>query len=707
MSEKTQTITLADGNISLSTGKMAKLSKGAVLLQKGGTVLLATADVDTRDTELDYFPLGVEYIERMYAGGTISGSRFLKREGYPSEDAIIKARQVDHTIRPLFPKGFKKAVSVVLTVLAYDGVNDPEAMTVLGASCALMISGIPFHGPAASVMIGVDENSQLVINPASDKQEDLKGLFAVSGNEGKVLNIEGVGKEISEETMDEILDLALGRITELCNAQKEYAQGIARPAIAYSESSVDETLVEKILATYAGEMETALYDADKEKRDANVAVLQSKVVEALATEGSGIEVGKVKEAFDYASKKIMRKNILNSDRRFSGRKLDEIRELSAETDILPTVHGSALFSRGITQSLSIVTLGSTRMVQHLDGMEGEETKRFMHHYNMPSYTTGEAGRYNYRPGRREIGHGTIGENALKNMIPSEDEFPYTIRVVSEIMTSNGSTSMAATCASSMALMAAGVPMKAPVAGIGVGLVTADDDQKNYKLLLDIEGVEDFFGDMDFKVTGTNEGITAIQFETKLKGVEPSILKEAFRLSKSGRAQVLSVMNTVINTSRTELAPTAPRVEVIKINPEKIGELIGPGGKNIKAIIEEGNNMGSGNLEIDINDDGRVTITAVDQAQRDFAVAKIKGATQEPEIGKIYDGVIDKVVEFGAFVNIAPGLTGLIHVSEMSDSFVKDPNEVVKSGDRVKVKLIKMERGKQSYSMKGIPQGATE
>jgi polyribonucleotide nucleotidyltransferase len=477
------------------------------------------------------------------------------------------------------------------------------------------MSGIPFSGPAASVMIGVDENSQLVINPTADKQEGLKGLFAISGNETKILNIEGEGKEITEEVMDEILDMALVRIKELCAAQKVFVTGIAKPAIQYVGSHVDEERVEKIMSNYGSEMEESYYIADKAARDERTSALMNRIVLELAGEGSEVLPAKVREAFDYAAKKMMRKNIMGNSRRFSGRNLDEIRALSAEVDVLPTVHGSALFSRGMTQSLSVVTLGSTRMVQHLDGMEGEETKRFMHHYNMPAFTTGEAGRYNYKPGRREIGHGTIGENALKNMIPREDEFPYTIRVVAEIMTSNGSTSMAATCASSLALMAAGVPLKSPVAGIGVGLITADESQSEYKLLLDIEGVEDFFGDMDFKVTGTSEGITAIQFETKLKGVEPKILKEAFRLSKSGRLQVLNVMNSVLGESRQELAPTAPRVEVVQISTDKIGELIGPGGKNIKAIIEEGNALGHGELEIDINDDGRVTITAVDQAQR--------------------------------------------------------------------------------------------
>lgn len=699
--EKTYTISLPEGDITLSTGKFAWLAAGAVTVTMGGTTLMAAVTIDPKESEQDFFPLSVEYIEHMYASGLISTSRFLKREGSPNDGAVTKARQVDHSIRPLFPKGFRKPVLVVLSVLAYDGINNPESLTVFAASTALMMTGVPFAGPASSAIVAIDHDGKLIVNPSLKHEEGL-AEFAVSGITGKALNFEGWGKEVSEEQMDAVLDTAMERIKLLNEGQLEFVKDLKKPEMEFSPLPVKEELFEKIKKENGEEIKKAIYLFDREEngRQGALAEITAKLTEQYVTEGSEYTAFDVETAVDYVGKKIMRKGVLEKEERLSGRKLTEIRPLAAEVDILPTVHGSALFTRGLTQSLSIVTLASTKMGQIYEDMDGEKERMFMHHYNMPSYASGEAKKFQYRPGRREIGHGVIGENALKHMIPSTEEFPYTIRVVSEIMTSNGSTSMAATCASSMALMAAGVPLKRQVGGIGVGLVTDDEDENNYKLLLDIEGVEDFWGDMDFKVTGTEVGITAIQFETKLKGVTPKILKEAFRLSKQGRTQVLEVMNKAIATPREEMAPSAPRVEVIQIPQDKIGELIGPGGKNIKALVEGGEAMAPGKrLDIDIDDSGRVVIMSSNKEQRDYAVGQIKMLTVEPELNAVYEGRIDKVMPYGAFVDVSSNISGLIHVSELSDRFVKDPSDIVKEGQMVKVKLIKIEHGKLSFSMK--------
>jgi polyribonucleotide nucleotidyltransferase len=692
---------VAGVDITMSSGKLANLSAGSVILQTGGTVILATADIDKRESVLDYFPLGVEYIERMYASGSISGSRFMKNEGHPSADAVIKARQVDHSIRSLFPKGFKRAVSVVITVLAYDGVNDPEAMAVLGASTALTLSGAPYFGPCASVVAAVKTSGDIVINPTTDMHEGLIAEYVISGTVDKILSIEGWSIELPEDRMNDLIDEAMKAIAELNAFQMEFAKDIKKPMMEYSELPAEEALLTKVKTDKYEALKAALYRDEKMDRNAGLAEVRKELAAEFAASGETYSEMDIFKAVDYVARKILREGVLTEEKRVSGRGLHEIRPLAAEIDLLPTVHGSALFNRGLTQSLSIVTLASIGMRQMIDDMEGESTKSFMHHYNMPNYTVGEAGRYNYRPGRREIGHGMIGENALKKMIPSTEDFPYTIRVVSEIMASNGSTSMAATCASSMALMAAGVPLKRAVGGIGVGLITEDDNEDNYKLLLDIEGIEDFYGDMDFKVTGTTEGITAMQYENKLRGVKPSILKEALQLAKGGRLQVLEEMNKAISAPRTEVAPTAPRIKILSIRPERIGELIGPGGKNIRKIIEEAG--GERETQIDIDDNGRIVITGKPGKFFDRAIELVEAFTIEPEIGKIYDGEIDKVMEFGAFVNVSASITGLIHVSEMSQDFVKDPNTIVKSGQKVRVKLFKMENGRQSFTMKGIEQ----
>lgn len=704
MKEHSHTFTVADKEITVTTGKYASLSPGAVTLQMGGTVLFATAAIDAKDAELDYFPLSVEYIEKMYARGAISGSKFKKREGMPSDEATIKAREVDHSIRSLFPKSFKKPLAVILTVLAYDGINDPQALTVLGASLAVMQSGVPFAGPCSSVIICVDKEGALHINPPATDREEFAGEFIISGVDGKVLSFEGWGKELSEETMGKIIDRADEVITQINKEQTAFINQIDKSlqidASEYANIPAPQEVVNFVKDNAENQIKEALFNTKSERTELMSAVTK-QIHEMNKSQEIPFSGQDISNAVEYVARKHLRKAVLKESKRVSGRALDEIRPLSGDVDCLPTVHGSALFNRGLTQSLSIVTLGPKSSELLIDDMEGEDSKTFMHHYNFPPFSVGEAGRYKYYPGRREIGHGAIGENALKHMIPSTDAFPYTIRVVSEIMSSNGSTSMAATCASSMALMAAGVPIKEQVAGIGVGLVTEDENPDNYKLLLDIEGIEDFYGDMDFKVCGTKNGVTAIQYENKLQGVPLAIIKEAFVLAKTGRMQVLETMNAVIDSPRTELAPNAPKVVKLKIDQDQIGGLIGPGGKNIKELIQKASKLAPAEPDIAIDDDGTVNITAYNQAQLEFLQNTINSMFEKPEIGKIYEGVVDKVMNFGAFINVSSSITGLCHVSEMSDKFVKDANDLLKKGDKVKVKVLKVENGRISFTMKGI------
>lgn len=708
---QTKHIKVAGSDVEVTFGKVGWLSHGSVMLKMGGTVLLANVTVDKKDTELDYFPLSVEYIEKMYARGVMSGSRFKKREGLPSDEATIKAREVDHSIRSLFPKSFKKPVMLILTVLAYDGINDPQSLTVLGSSLALIQAGVPFAGPCSSVVVGIDESDNFVINPRAEDREDFKAEFMVSGVDDKILCFEGWGKEISEEKMNELLDEVNGEIKSINSQQKEIMSDVPKAlkmdASAYDNKPAPSELIDMIYAQFKTEITEALYKDEKSDRNEAMSVLKDSIIQELRGEdGTGhpeFTSMDISNTLEYVARKILRAGVLNDNKRVSGRALDEIRSLEGEIDVLPTVHGSAIFSRGLTQSLSIVTLAPKSFAQQLDEMEGEEIKSFMHHYNFPPFSTGEAGRYKYYAGRREIGHGAIGENALKNMVPSQEEFPYTIRVVSEIMTSNGSTSMAATTASSMALMAAGVPMKEQVAGIGVGLVTDDENVNNYKLLLDIEGIEDFYGDMDFKVCGTKNGITAIQYENKLQGVPISIIKEAFQLAKKGRLQVLEVQNNIISESRKELPANAPKVEVMTIKQDEISMLIGPGGKNIKELVERSKQFAKVPADISIEQDGTIFISAVNSEQMQFVTSTISKMFESAEVGKTYEGVVDKVMNFGAFVDVTKNISGLLHISEMNNPENKrDAQEVMKPGTKVKVKVIKIDpTGRISFSQKGI------
>lgn len=677
--------------ITFKSGHLAFKADSAVEVQMGETVVLAIVTVDKRDTELDYFPLSVEYLEKFYAGGIISGSRFIKRETRPSDSAVLKARQVDHSIRSLFPKGFKKPVSVVITVMSYDDEHDPEDLSVLAASAALMISSVPFDGPSASMKIAYDNNGQIIINPGHSIEETIDSQFIIAVKEDRILNIEGFGNELPEDKMDALIDHAIEAMKPLLEVQKEYAKIAGKEKLEYAETPAPQELIDEVAAKYTDLITEALYK--KENRREILDNLKSEIVKEKGEEISKIDA---EVAVEYIARKIMRGNILTSEQRTSGRRMDEIRELQIDIGVLPRVHGSALFSRGITQTMTIVTLGSTSLSQSLESFEGEDVKRFMHHYNGPTYSFGDAGRFSYYPGRREIGHGHITENAFEKLLPSEEEFPYTIRVVSEILAQNGSSSMAAATATSLSLMDAGVPIKAPVAGIAIGLVTDDENVMNYKLFTDMEDVEDFYGDMDFKVTGTANGITAIQMDNKLKGVPVEIIKEAFRRAKVGREHILEQTNAVISAPRESVGKYAPKVDKVTIKKDKIGDLIGPAGKNIKKILEQTENK----VEVDIKEDGTVYITGVDQELIQKTKDLIEGAVGEVKIGAIYDATVDKIMNFGAFVEINGSTSGLVHVSEMDDSFVQDPNKIVKMGQKVKVKVIGVDdQGRIKLSMK--------
>jgi len=698
MSEYKKKFNFNSGEIELSIGRFAPRAESSVLMKIGETVILTVVSVSKSDTQLDYFPLTIEYIEKHYAGGVISGSRFQKREGRPSDEMTLVARQVDHAIRSLFPKNFKKEVNVIINVLAYDKENDPEVMAVTSASLALMVSSIPFSGPSASVKVGIKDNN-FILNPLVSVQEELDANFIVSVKEDRVLNIEGFGNEVPEEKMGELLDFAVENCQPLLDFQKEVAKEIGQEKQEFAEPNILKELNSKIESEYLEQITEGLYNRDK-RDDIYKAIIETVILEQGKLdlpEEDLFNEAQVFEAVDYVARKHMRKAILTEEKRTSGRSLDEIRPLDIEVSVLPRVHGSAVFQRGQTQCLSVLTLGSLRFAQMSDGIYGEEEKAFIHHYQGPAYSLGEAGRFSYYPGRREIGHGHIAENALKKVLPSENDFPYTIRVVSEILAQRGSSSMAATCGTTLALMDAGVPITSPVAGISVGLITNDENIEEYKLLTDIEDVEDFYGDMDFKVTGTKKGVTAIQLDNKLKGVPVKILKSAFIRARDARYFLLDEMSKIIATPRQELSTYAPKVESVMIKQDRIGELIGPGGKVIKGILEK---IG-GDIDINIQDDGRVDIASASKEKIDQAKDMINNLLEEPEIGKVYVGKIDKVTNYGAFVDINENISGLIHVSELADKYVSDPATIVSEGQVVKVKLIKIENGKQSFSIKAV------
>ncbi|MEK9150679.1 MAG: polyribonucleotide nucleotidyltransferase [Patescibacteria group bacterium] len=676
--------------------KLAEQANAAVLGRCGGTSVLVTVVMGKKDREIDYFPLTVDYEERFYAAGKIIGSRFVRREGRPSEAAILSGRMIDRTIRPFFDQRLRRDVQIVITVLSYDEENDPDFIALISASTALAISDIPWNGPVAGVRIGKlkDENN-ILVNPANSELRGDKFSFDafVAGNENKINMIEFGGDQVIEEEVANGLEEAHREIKKIVEFQKNIVKSVGRKKSETLLIEPDLELKKKIREFLKDKLETAVYAENKSEQQTNLEELKNKLAEHLAAEGLENPEG-VDALFEEEVDALVHKNILASEKRPDGRKLDEIRPLHAETGLFERLHGSALFIRGGTQALGVVTLAPPGAEQLIETMEISYKRRFMLHYNFPPYSTGEVGRLG-GAGRREIGHGSLAEKAVRSIIPSQDEFPYTIRVVSEILASNGSSSMATVCASSMALMDAGVPIKKAVAGIAMGLII-DKSGENYKILTDIQGPEDHYGDMDCKVAGTTDGVTAMQMDVKIEGVAVATLKEILSRAKKARLEILNFMSGAIAAPRPQVSSYAPVVLVSEISPEQIGEVIGPGGKMINAIIAR-----TGVHTIDIEQTGKVFVAAAEAEKAKAAVAEIKAITREFRPGEIVEGEVIKILDFGAIVDLGGGKDGMIHVSELKSGYVEKVEDVLKIGDKVRAKIIRSENGRIGLSLKDL------
>lgn len=690
---------LAGRKLSLETGLYAPQTNRAVFARYGDTVVLATVVANEPSMEPDFFPLRVDYEERLYAGGFIKTSRFVKREGQPSEQATIAGRLIDHAIRPLFPKDFMDEVQVVVTILSVDKESDPEILGLIAASAALTSSDVPFAGPCATVRVGLKEGN-FILNPGNGDLEGSDLDIVVSVLKDRVLAMEAKVNNLPEEKIVGAVDFAIKEAQPVLKFINEFAKEVGAEKYAYAPHGLDNELIEDIRKE-SEETLKKMVATPLDKVDWVDAYqdLKQKVYEAF--EGKYARA-KMDQALNYVEKKVLRKLVLEEKKRPDGRKLAELRPIEIQLSVLPRTHGSAFFARGITQTLTTATLGATSLGQLIQNMYGEETKRYIHHYNGAPFSLGEIGPIR-APGRREIGHGVLAERALLPVIPSKEEFPYTIRVVSEILSQNGSSSMAATCGSTLALMDAGVPIKAAVGGVAIGLMT-DEEEKEYVVLTDIAGIEDWNGFMDFKMTGTKEGVTAIQMDIKLaKGLPFEVFEKVVKQSHESRLEVLAKMQDAMAKPREKLSEYAPKISVIKIDPKKIGDVIGPGGKIIKKIIEE-----SG-AEIDIDDDGTVFICCKSPEGMDMARKRVDELTKEVVAGETYEGKVTRIMDFGAFVELWPGKEGLVHVSEMAFGFVNDPRDVVSEGKVVKVKVTEIDAmGRVNLSMKALltrPEGA--
>ncbi|XOB42774.1 MAG: polyribonucleotide nucleotidyltransferase [Candidatus Nealsonbacteria bacterium] len=690
MAEKLK-LEIAKRNLIVEITDLAEQSNGSVFVQYGETMVLATAVISSRETHLDYFPLSVNYEEKFYAAGKIKGPRYIKREGRPTDEAICNSRLIDRAIRPLFDKKIKRDVQVITTILSWDAENDPDILGLLGASLALSISDIPWQGPLAAVRVGRIEN-KFTLNPTYEqlKESDMNLVFSAVEKEKKVLvnMIEGSFNEIDDSLILDAYKFAELHLKKIIDFENKIIQKTGKEKIVIPEPVKETELENEINKILKDKLEKALFQKDKKLRKHEINQLKEQVI-VFAKDNYPEKINRAIEFFDKQIKKIVRTNILEKGERIDGRKLNEIRKLDSKVGLIPRTHGSSMFSRGQTKSLSILTLGAPGDVQLLEGMEVVGKKRFMHHYNFPPYSVGET-RPIRGPGRREIGHGILAEKSLAPLIPSSDEFPYTIRIVSEILSSNGSTSMASVCSSSLALMDAGVPIKAPVAGISIGLVIEPgvkfpNNQTNYKILTDIQGPEDHNGDMDFKLAGTKKGATAIQMDIKIGGITEKILKESLEEAKKSRIEILNEMKKTIEKPRSKLSSYAPRILVLQIDPEKIGKVIGPGGKIINEIIEECS------VSIDIEDSGKVFITAEKEDAAKKAVDWIKDITREVKVGQIFQGKVTRILTFGAFVEILPGQEGLIHISKLAPYRVEKVTDIVKIGDAVEVKIISIDQ----------------
>lgn len=689
--------TLAGRPLIVETGQLAKQANGAVLVRFGDTVVLTAAVGSKKASEADFFPLTVNYEEKMYAAGKIPGG-FIKREGRPSEHATLTARLIDRPIRPMFAEGFRNEVQITNTVLSVDPDNTPEMTAMLGSSLALCISDIPFDGPIAGVDVG-RVNGELIINPTVEQWEKSDIHLSVAGSKKAINMVESDACEVSEEEMLEALLFGHQAIQELCDFQQIVIAAVGKEKMDVELKHVDPELEAEIHAAYKEDMLSAIQTKDKLERGEKVEAVKNAALEAYTpkTEEMTIQeadryLADVASIIDDIEKIEVRRLITEEKVRPDGRAIDEIRPLAAEVDLLPRVHGSGLFTRGQTQALSVTTLAPLSEKQMIDGLGVEEGKRFIHHYNFPQYSVGSTGRAG-SPGRREIGHGALGERALKHVIPSEEEFPYTIRTVAEVLESNGSSSQASICAGTLSLMAAGVPIKAPVAGIAMGLIM-DEETGNYTVLTDIQGLEDHLGDMDFKVAGTAEGITALQMDIKIKGITKEILEEALEQAQRARMQILDVLHGAITAPRKHLSKYAPKIESIMINPDKIKDVIGKGGETINAIIDETG------VKIDIEQDGQVSIASDDELMIERAKAFIEDLTREAKVGDIYNAEVVRIEKYGAFVNLFKGKDALLHVSQIQHERVKNVEDVLKVGDHIQVKVTEIDdKGRVNVSHK--------
>jgi polyribonucleotide nucleotidyltransferase len=687
MKQTTKTFDLDGKILTLQTGILAEQASSAVLARLGDTMVLSTVVMSDRDTSLDYFPLSVEYVERLYAGGRIKGSKWVKREGRPTDDAILTARLIDRSIRPLFPKELKKDIQVIITVLAVDGENDPEILAGIATSAALATSKIPWNGPISTMRVGiVGQGNEIIVNPRAAEGEFLELDLVVSGTAEKTVMIEAAAKQVPEATVLEAIKIAKEWNGKLITFINEVVAEVGEKKITVT---ADTNLQETIMLVEKSYKDKVLAFIEGGVSKENVSGLGEIADEIVSQQGEdAIDKKKVIAALDYVFKKTIRERLLKGTRP-DGRKLDEVRSISGQVGLVPRVHGSGLFSRGQTQVLTIATLGSSAMEQIIESAEGEETRRFFHHYSFPPYSVGETGRVG-SPNRREIGHGALAEKSIVPVLPSETEFPYVIRLVSEVMSSNGSTSQGSVCGSTLALMDAGVPIKAPVAGIAMGIVTEGD---SYTLLTDIIGLEDFSGEMDFKVAGTETGVTAIQLDVKNAGINVAMIDDALNGAQKARMHILAEMNKIISAPRKELSEFAPKIQAIKIPVEKIGEVIGSGGKTIKNIIA------TTGAEVDVADDGTVSISGTDPVGVQNAIHWIETLTRNLEKNEEFEGTVKRLLGFGAFVELVPGKEGMVHVSEMSTEYVKDPADVVQVGQTVKVRVKEVDdQGRINLSM---------
>lgn len=676
--------------LTIETGHMAFQADGAVTVRYGDTVVLGTAVVSHTVREgIDFFPLLIDYEEKMYASGKISGSRFIKREGRASEQATLAARLIDRPVRPLFPKGFRNDVQGIATVVSADLVHSPDIVSMTAISAALMLTGAPFAGPIAGVRVGL-VNDKLVPFPTSEELEDSKLDLIVVGTRDAIMMVEAGADEVDEHTMIEAIELGHKSIQPVIDLQEKLAKKMKVQSKEYELEEIDQELEQRVEEFLEGRLGPAIRHEDQYRRHEAIRNLKEETIDHFNREHSHYAKNDVDMAFEAAIKADTRRAILKDGTRPDNRKTDQIRPLSSMAGVLPRAHGSAVFTRGSTQALTITTLASPNYAQTIDTMEEDRERHYMHHYNFTPFSTGEV-RPMRGPGRREIGHGALAERALVPMVPSVQEFPYTVRVVSEILSSNGSTSMASVCGSTLSLMDAGVPLKRPVSGIAMGLMS---DQDDYVILSDIAGAEDFAGDMDFKVAGTEQGITALQMDIKVKGITAKIMDEALAQAKTGRQHILDHMLEILPQPRTELSDYAPRILQIAIPKDKIRDVIGKGGETINKIIS------STGAEINIEEDGTVFISSTDAKKAEEAIATIRHITAEPEVGEIYDGKVVNIVDFGAFVEILPGKEGLVHISEFSDKHVEDVRDYIEEGDTIKVKLVGIdEKGRLVLSKK--------